>query len=180
MQLQNVDVSSIISPEVRYITLTSEFIPYLAEEVPVFTSYNQDKIKLRKLILLSEKLRKKIVTGYRYDVEVKEGDGGLTSLYDMDSIVLTINAKKHSQYITTSLIFTGIKSEKLEKVLILYDIPIVSTNREDLIMQITTYLKSYYGIEIDRIPTKFRIDHKHIIKAKLVDVDYAFTLFTVQ
>jgi len=93
MKLQNIEISSILSPEARYVTITSKFLPNLADEVPVFTSYNGEKVKLRELIILSERTGKKIITGYKYDLEVKEGDGGLTSLYDVDQVILTMKAK---------------------------------------------------------------------------------------
>lgn len=173
MKIQNVDVTSLITPETKYITVTSEFIPDFAEEFPVFTSYNGDGVVLRKLILLS---KKNIITGYKYDVEVKEGDGGLTSLYDMSEVIVTMKAKKYKDFMTASLTFVGFKKERIEKILILYDVPIVSNNKEDLLSQIKSFLKSFYGIEIDQLPAKFKVEHKHFVKAKITDVDYAYTL----
>ncbi|MEJ2771188.1 hypothetical protein [Stygiolobus sp. CP8521M] len=179
MKLQNIEISSILSPEARYVTITSKFLPNLADEVPVFTSYSGEKVKLRELIILSERTGKKIITGYKYDLEVKEGDGGLTSLYDVDQVILTMKAKKYNEFMTTTLIFIGLKKGSPEKALILHDVPVLAKNKTDLIDQIKGHLRTFHGIEIDHIPAKFKVEHKHLVKAKLTDVDYAFSLFNL-
>jgi hypothetical protein len=174
MNIQGVNISSILIPEVKYIVLTKRFVSSLAEEYPAFISYNEDKVKLRELILL----KKKLITGYKYDVNVKEGDGGLSSLYDDDEIVLNIRARKNGLMITSDLVFLGIKKKEMDKILIIHDLPVIARDRNGLIEGIREFLRSWNGIEIETIPTKFKLEYKHKVKAKIIDVDYADVLFT--
>lgn len=175
MKLQGIDISSIVKPEAKFVILTKRFIPSMADEYPTFISYNEEKIKLREMILLNNK---KIFTGYKYVISVKE-DGGLTSLNDEDEIIISLHAKKLEKFLTTELRLIGLKKEKVDKILILYDVPVIGSTRNEIVEDVKKFLKLWSGIEIEDLPAKIIPKYKKEVKGKIVDVDYADLLFTV-
>ena len=175
MKLQGVDITSILKPEVKYVVVAERFVSSLADSFPSFTSYNENGIKIRELIIFD---KKKIYTGYKYEVNVKS-DGGLSSLTDEDEVLVSLRAKKLNNMLTTELRFLGIKNEKPNKLLILYDVPVIGGNREELVEGIKEFLRVWDGIVVEDIPARIKPEYKRQVKAKVIDVDYANLLFTV-
>jgi len=175
MKLQGIDITSILKPEVKYVVVSDRFVSSLADSFPSFVSYNENGIKIRELIIFN---RKRIYTGYKYEVNSKS-DGGLTSLTDEDEVLVSLRAKKLNNILTTELRFLGIKKEKPDKLLILYDVPVIGRNREELVDGIKEFLKLWDGIVVEDIPARIKPEYKRQVKAKVVDIDYASLLFTV-
>ncbi|BFH74558.1 hypothetical protein SJAV_25020 [Sulfurisphaera javensis] len=175
MKLQGIDISSILKPEVKYVILTKKFVSSLADDYPVFISYNEDGIKLRELFLLNGK---KIYTGYKYTVSFKD-DGGLTSLIDEDEVVVSLRAKKLEKFLTTELRFLGFKKGKPDKILILHDVPVIGTNRKELVEGIKEFLRLWNGIDVEDLPAKIEPEYKKAVKGKVIDIDYADLAFTI-
>ncbi|QIW24404.1 hypothetical protein EWF20_09740 [Sulfolobus sp. S-194] len=175
MKLQGIDISSVLKPEAKYVILTKKFISSLAEEYPDFISYNELGIKLRELIILN---KKGIYTGYKYSIKVNE-DGRLTSLVDDDKVIIALRAKKLEKFLTAELRFLGFRKDNLDKILILHDVPVIGSNREELINGIREYLKLWNGIEISDLPAIVKPEYKIPAKGKILDVDYADLAFTV-
>jgi len=174
MKIQGINISSILKPEARYIVLSKKFVSSLADSFPSFTSYNESGIKIRELIVFN---KKRMYTGYKYTVNTKS-DGGLTSLTDEDEVLVSLRAKKYDNILTTELRFLGIKNDKPDKLLILYDVPVIGRNREELVNEIKEFLKLWDGIVVKDIPAKIKPEYKRQVKAKIVDIDYADLLFT--
>ncbi|TRM81134.1 hypothetical protein DJ522_08070, partial [Sulfolobus sp. F3] len=73
--------------------------------------------------------------------------------------------------------FLGLKNDKPSKLLVVNDIPIVTTNRkEELISQTIEFIKQELGLDISTLPTIVNAsDYREIRKrgkVKIVDVDY--------
>lgn len=169
MRIQGIDISSILKPEVKYVTLTKRFVPSLADSFPDFISYNENGVKIRELIVLDQK-KNKIYTGYKYTIKA-ELDGGLTSLTDDDEVVVYLRAHKYDRFLTTELHFLGLKRGNPDKILILYDVPVIGVNKEELISQLRDFLRLWDGIIVDDIPAKIKPEYKRQVKGKVIDVD---------
>lgn len=176
MKLFGYLIDSILTPETRFVVTTRRFIDTLGDEYPAFISLNRDDKIIRELVLIHQSRfnGRKVQEGYKYIVESKS-DGRLSSLSDCQRIILGIRAKKLQglNLITTQLRFFGIRGDKLHKILILHDVPILAKNRKDLLIQIRDFLGSW-NIKIANIPEViWNINReKSLAKSKLIDVDY--------
>jgi hypothetical protein len=74
----------------------------------------------------------------------------------------------------TKLHFLGIKNERLYRMLILNDVPIIASNKKELMDKLIDYLKENYYVKVSNIPTIVDgIEYKERNDIKVLDVDYA-------
>jgi len=173
MRLFGVNVDSLITPETRFIITKKRFLSSFGDEYPSFVSLNEEKKIIRELIILSKPFFKghEIQLGYEYSL-TSNVDGKLNSLVGSNKIVLGIKAKKMSYGITTELRFLGIKN-KPSKLLIMHDVPIVASNRKELLANIKDFMAEWVSITINNIPCIINGFEKVKIKVNTIDVDYA-------
>ncbi|MEM3972092.1 MAG: hypothetical protein QXR34_09040 [Saccharolobus sp.] len=178
MKLFGINISSLISPETNYIVTDFEFVNSLADDFPAFASLDANHRVLRKLILIkTPKFNFNFYPNYKYTIKVKNADNTLASLKGSEKIIVGLRANKsligNKKGITTKLYFLGIKNDEPYRLLILNDIPIIATNKEDLMNQLKSFLKETYNIKISKIPTVIDgVRYREKVDAKIVDVDY--------
>ncbi len=173
MRLFGFDVDSIITPETKFIITKKRFLSSFGDEYPSFISLNEDKKVIRELVILSKSFFKghEIQLGYEYSLE-SNTDGKLNSLIDSKKIILGIKAKRMPYGITTQLRFLGIK-DKPDKILIMHDVPIVASNRKELLASIKDFMNEWVSINVSNIPCIITGVKKEKIKVNTIDVDYA-------
>lgn len=182
MKLNGIDLSSIISPETSFIVTTYEFIESLADEFPAYLSLDVNNNVLRKLIIFDKpKLGFNFYPNYKYTVSVKKSSNTLYSLKGSDKILISIKAYKRIisglKGLATKLYFLGIKNDKLYRLLILNDIPIIASNKDDLMNQLKEFLSNIYNIKISKLPSIIDgISYKERNDAKILDMDYSAPL----
>ncbi|MEW9492090.1 MAG: hypothetical protein TQ35_0007830 [Candidatus Aramenus sulfurataquae] len=176
MNLFGINVNSLITPEVKFIVSKMRFVSSLGEDFPALVSFDQNQQVVRELIVVKKPILKghQILPGYKHLVESRE-DGRLSSLADDKKVLMGIKARKSKFGITTSLVFIGLKGE-LDKVLLVHDVPVVASNRKELIEGVKEFMKELTGIEIEDVPCTIRGVKGEKIKVEKVDVDYATLL----
>lgn len=176
MKLFGYLIDSILTPETKFVATAYRFIDSIGESYPAFVSLNQDGEIIRELIIIQESRLngRKIQEGYKYVVS-SNSDGKLSSLSDCDIIAIGIRAKKMENFnaISTQLRFFGFKSNSLNKILIVNDVPVLAKNKEDLIMQLNEFL-AHWNVHINNIPDIiYNVNiEKSKVRAKLLDIDY--------
>ncbi|QXJ32752.1 hypothetical protein [Saccharolobus shibatae] len=179
MKLNGIDISSIISTETSYIITRYEFMDSLAEEFPAYISYDLNNNVLRKLIIFDPpKIGFNFYPNYKYTVKIIESTDNLYSLKGSDKLLIALKAYKkvigEMIGLMTKLHFLGIKNERLYRMLILNDVPIIASNKKELMDKLIDYLKENYYVTVSNIPTIVDgIEYKERNDVKVLDVDYA-------
>ncbi|AOL15556.1 hypothetical protein BFU36_01070 [Sulfolobus sp. A20] len=184
MKLNGIDISSIISSQTAYVATTYEFIEIFAEDFPTYISLDVNGRIIRKLIVLSRpRINFSFYPNYKYIIEKSNFNDNysLQSLKDAEKILIYIKATRKSmgneKVMQPIINFLGLKNDKPSKLLVVNDIPIVTTNRkEELISQTIEFIKQELGLDISTLPTIVNAsDYREIRKrgkVKIVDVDY--------
>ncbi len=176
MKLFGINVDSLVVPEAKFIVSKMKFLSSMGEDYPALVSLDQDNHVIRELVVVKRPVLKghQIQPNYRFEIESKE-DGRLSSLSDEQKVLVGIKARKGTLGITASLVFAGFK-DQLDKVLIVHDVPVVASNRRELIEGLKEFLKEWAGIEVEDIPCVIEGVKGERIKVKKLDVDYATLL----
>jgi len=184
MKLNGIDISSIISSQTAYVATTYEFIEILAEDFPTYLSLDVNGRIIRKLIVLSRpKINFNFYPNYKYIIEKNNyhDNYSLQSLKDTEKILIYIKAMRKSmgneKVMQPIINFLGLKSDKPSKLLVMNDVPIVTTNRkEELISQTIEFIRQELGLDISELPSIINpSDYREIGKkgkVKIADVDY--------
>ncbi|QGA54245.1 hypothetical protein GFS03_06490 [Sulfolobus sp. E5-1-F] len=179
MKLNGIDISSIIVAETSYIITRYEFVDFLAEEYPAYVSYDLNNNVLRKLIIFDPpKIGFNFYPNYKYTVKVVKSADTLYSLKGSDKVLIAIKAYKKGigeiSGLMAKLYFLGSRNERLYRMLILNDVPIIASNKKELMNKLIDYLRENYNITVSDIPTIVDgIKYRERNDIKVLDVDYS-------
>ncbi|AAK41352.1 hypothetical protein SULI_10585 [Saccharolobus solfataricus] len=179
MKLNGIDISSIIAAETGYIITRYEFIDSFAEEFPAYVSYDLTNNALRKLIIFDPpKVGFNFYPNYKYKIKVKKSAETLYSLKGSDRVLIALKAYKkvigEMNVLMTKLYFLGLKNGKPYRMLILNDVPIIASDKRELIDKLIGYLKENYNITVSNIPIIVDgIEYRERNDVRILDVDYA-------
>ncbi|WP_338601972.1 hypothetical protein V6M85_01230 [Sulfolobus tengchongensis] len=182
MKLNGIDISSLITTQTNYIITKYEFIESLADEFPAYLSLDINNNILRELIIFSvPRFSFNFYPNYKYTIRIEKNNETLYSLKGSEKILIALKAFKKSfkdlNVLMARLYFLGLKDDKPYRMLIFNDIPVIASNRNDLINQLIEYLKEIYNITVTNLPTVIDgVEYKEKSSAKILDVDYAITL----
>ncbi|QKQ99173.1 hypothetical protein GWK48_01090 [Metallosphaera tengchongensis] len=171
MKLFGVDVTSLISPQVKFLATYREFISTIGEERPRIVSLDERGRVVRELIVLRESKfpGRRIEPGYRLEVDPK-GDGKLGSLSTMKFITIMPRMRKDS-WIRPSLLFLGRRLNP-EIILVVNDIPVIGKTGSEVKRELLSFLEGW-GIRVRSLPATVKSKgEKEKVKAKIVDLDF--------